>query len=93
MAVRRDPLLLLRDVGRRVAELRQSRGMTQETLAERADVSVRYVQRVERGGNLTLLSLARFAELLGVTVVDLLAAPASREIKRGRPARKAPRAG
>ncbi|MCC7539506.1 MAG: hypothetical protein IT379_24990 [Deltaproteobacteria bacterium] len=50
-------------------------------------MSVRDVQRIERGENMTLLTLARFVQLLGVTPVDLLAAPASREVRPGRPAR------
>lgn len=36
-------------VGRRVAEIRRSRGLTQEQLAERADVSAGYLARIESG--------------------------------------------
>lgn len=37
------------DIGLKVAELRQSRGITQEQLAEYCDVSTRTIQRIESG--------------------------------------------
>lgn len=84
----RRPHPLLLDVGRRVAELRRAQGWTQEKFAERAEVSVGYVREVEGGHeNLSLLSLAKIAALLGVSVPDLLVAPASRAVRRGRPPR------
>jgi transcriptional regulator with XRE-family HTH domain len=42
-----DPDRLLRDAGRRLAECREARGLTQQALAEELGVSMRYVQRVE----------------------------------------------
>jgi transcriptional regulator with XRE-family HTH domain len=81
-----DPWLVLRDLGRRIAELRASRGLTQEGFAEVADVTVQYAQRVEAGKeNLTVRSLVRIAGLLAVTVADLFATPVSRESRPGRP--------
>lgn len=44
------PTLVMRHVGRRVAERRAAQGWTQEELAERAEVSVGYVRQVEGGG-------------------------------------------
>lgn len=84
-----DPARVLRDLGRRIAELRAGRGMTQDVLAERADFTVQYLQRVEAGReNLTVRSLAALAALLGAQVADLFAAPASRDKPRpGRPKR------
>ncbi len=56
---RLDPDLVLRSVGRRVAELRSG---TQEELAERLGVSIKYLQRIEAGRpNLTIRSLVRIA--------------------------------
>ena len=56
-------------VGRRIAELRSKRGLTQEQFSERAGVGLRYIQRVEGGEeNLTLESLYAFAEILSVQV-------------------------
>jgi uncharacterized Tic20 family protein len=37
------------DLGLKVAELRQQKGLTQEQLAERCDVSARTIQRIESG--------------------------------------------
>jgi transcriptional regulator with XRE-family HTH domain len=81
-----DPDAVIRDVGRRVAELRVGLGLTQDKFAESLGVSGVYVRRVEIGQeNLTLRSLTRFATTLGVRTVDLLAAPSSREVRVGRP--------
>lgn len=79
---------MLRDVGRRIAELRSDRGLTQERLAELVDVSTRYLQRVERGGaSASLLFLARVAEALDAKMPELFEAPRSRDVKVGRPKR------
>ena len=86
-----DPARVAKDLGRRVAEIRRSAGLTQQQVAERADVSVKYLQRVEAGReNLTIRSLVWLAELLGARVADLFAAPAFREARLGRPARRRP---
>jgi transcriptional regulator with XRE-family HTH domain len=81
---------LLDRLGRRIAELRRGRPWTQEQFAEKLDVTVGYVQRVERGTeNLTVASLARIATLLRVEVVELFAQPAGRGRRRpGRPKRE-----
>ncbi|MFO0646423.1 MAG: helix-turn-helix transcriptional regulator [Polyangiales bacterium] len=84
-----DPRQLLRDVGRRVAELRSELGLTQEGLAERLGVSSIYARRVELGReNLTLRSLARIAAILSVRTADLFVPPRSREVRVGRPPRR-----
>jgi transcriptional regulator with XRE-family HTH domain len=89
-AVRADDVL--HDLGRRVAELRAARTMTQEQFAETAGVTVQYLQRVEAGReNLTVRSLVRMATLLRVSVTDLFAKPAQRDVRPGRPRRQPPR--
>lgn len=81
-----DPRDLQRDLGRRVAELRVERGLTQESLAEKLAVTAVYVRRIEMGReNLTLRSLARIAAILSVRTADLFVAPQSREVRVGRP--------
>jgi len=82
-----NPEKLIRLVGRRIAEVRRHAGLTQEELAERLDVGSRYVSRAERGENLTLETLARFASVLGVRARDLLdpPKPESRKVRTGRP--------
>lgn len=69
-----DPAKLRQRVGARIAELRVARGWTQELLAERIEVSTRYLQAVEGGQeNLTLESLAKIGNVLRVRVGDLFA--------------------
>lgn len=83
--------LLLKHIGRRIAELRRARGFTQEQLAERLDVSVTYVQQVERGGrNLTVRSLAAFASATGAKVAELFEAPTEPAPRPGRPRKRRP---
>lgn len=60
-----DPAAILKNVGYRISEIRRERKLTQEILATKADVTLKYIQRVESGSeNLTLLSLVRFANIL-----------------------------
>lgn len=83
------PDRVIRDVGRRVAEGRMRRGLTQEQLAEEAGVSLKYLQRVEAGKeNLTVQSLVKLANLLRVEVIELFKRPRSARPGPGRPPRK-----
>jgi transcriptional regulator with XRE-family HTH domain len=60
---------LVRQVTGQLAELRRSLGVTQEELAERLDVPVQHVSRIESGAqNITLATLERFSIALGVRV-------------------------
>jgi UDP-N-acetylglucosamine 1-carboxyvinyltransferase len=78
-----------RDVGRRVAELRERAGLTQDQLAARMACTDKYIQKVERGGyNLTLETLVKLAKALGARWRELCRAPQSRARRRpGRPRR------
>ena len=79
-------------LGGNVQRLRLKRGWTQEYLAELAGLDLSYTQRVERGEvNLTLSSLANFADALAVQPGVLLRIGKPPVIKRGRP--KSKRAG
>lgn len=81
-----DPDHVVFSVGRRIAELRRKRRLTQAQLAEKADVSVKYVQRIEAGAtNLTIRSLVLFANVLGTRIGELFRAPSTRTVRRGRP--------
>ena len=84
---RQEPERVLKDIGRRVAEIRTGHGMTQERFAEEVlAVSLKYLQAVEAGReNLTVVSLVKLANLARVRVADLFTAPATRAIRRGRP--------
>lgn len=66
-------------VGERVAELRRERGLTQESLAERAGVSTETVKKIERRKrNPSLSMLETLANALGVAVGKLTDPSASR---------------
>jgi transcriptional regulator with XRE-family HTH domain len=81
-----DPARLVQDIGRRIAELRNGKGWTQERYAARLGISVRYLARLERGlQNFTVHRLVWLAKSLGVQAIDLFARPRSRRIRVGRP--------
>jgi len=82
---------VLRDLGRKVAELRRRGALTQEQLAEALDVTVQYLQRVEAGReNLTVRSLVRLGQHLGVGPGELFGTPLTRKSRPGRPRTKQP---
>ncbi len=81
-----DPDQVVLDVGRKIAEFRQARGLTQEEVAETLGIALRNYQEMERGKqNLTLRTLVKLASVLGVATRQLLDEPSSRVVKRGRP--------
>jgi transcriptional regulator with XRE-family HTH domain len=64
--------VLQKKLGKRIAELRRSRKLTQEQLAEAVDCSVEFISLVERGVNApSVAGLERFAKVLKVEVRDL----------------------
>lgn len=59
--------------GRRLRELRKERGLTQETLAESADLSGNYISDLELGLKVPSLTiLVRLSQALGVATSELL---------------------
>ena len=60
-------------LGKEIRELRRKRNLTQEKLAELADLSVPYISHLERGTKKPSLAvLVRLADSLDVTVDRLL---------------------
>ncbi|WP_416872654.1 helix-turn-helix domain-containing protein [Helicobacter ganmani] len=60
-------------IGNKIREIRQSKGLSQEQLAEIAEVHRTYVGMIERAEkNITLVSLEKIAKALGVETKDLL---------------------
>jgi transcriptional regulator with XRE-family HTH domain len=57
----------------RLIKLREAKGMTQENLAHKSNVSVRTVQRAEAGSPIDIETLAQLAATLGVLQEDLVA--------------------
>lgn len=56
----------------KVKELRESLGLSQKALAEKAGVAQATVHYIESGGNYTQKSIRKIARALGVTVAALL---------------------
>jgi transcriptional regulator with XRE-family HTH domain len=64
--------VLQRKLGQRIANLRKSRTLTQEQLAEAVGCSVEFVSLVERGVNApSVAGLEKFARVLKVEVKEL----------------------
>lgn len=57
-----------------VRRLRQDAGLTQQGLADRADLSLRTVTRIEAGEEARVVTLTAIANVLGVSISELLAA-------------------
>jgi transcriptional regulator with XRE-family HTH domain len=79
--------------GQRVKELRERLDWSQEKLSERANLDTTYISGIERGQrNPGLNTLQRLARALGVTLPALLSdlrQPRHREVRRGRPRKRA----
>jgi len=59
-------------LGRRIADLRKAKGISQEKLAGRSGYSTEFISLVERGRNApSVAGLARIAKALGVEIKDL----------------------
>lgn len=62
-----------RSLGERVRALRKSQGLTQEVLAERAELHVTYISGVENGSrNPSLTALAALAKGFGISLAELM---------------------
>jgi transcriptional regulator with XRE-family HTH domain len=62
----------LRTLGKNLNRLRMTAGLTQEKLAEKADISLRYVQQLEAGQrNPSIATLVRLRKALASSYDDL----------------------
>lgn len=60
-------------IGRRIRTLREELGWLQRELAERADLPIRTIGRIERGEvDVRISTLAKIATALGITIEQLL---------------------
>src|ERR1700739_3801219 len=67
-----DPVFLA-NLGRRVREAREQRGMARKVVSREANVSERYLAQLEAGeGNASVVLLRRVAAALGLRVAALL---------------------
>ena len=80
----------LKKVGRRIAELRQGAELTQEQLAAKLKITLKYLQRVEAGRhNLSVDSLVRFSRVLKAEPKALFEEPRTLMVNVGRPRKRA----
>lgn len=64
---------LLKLLGERIRAIRKERNITQERLAELADLNLSYMSEIERGqANVSLCIVNSIAEALGTSVAELL---------------------
>ncbi|MHC5727225.1 MAG: helix-turn-helix domain-containing protein [Nostoc sp.] len=64
---------ILDKFGKRVRDERLQRGLSQEELAEKAELHRTYIGMIERGEkNITLINIQKIAKALGITVDELL---------------------
>ena len=67
---KRDPVLAA--LGQNVRHHRETRGLTQEKLAERASLDPTYISGIERGlRNPGIKNVARLAKALGLSTAEL----------------------
>lgn len=62
----------LQNLGRKIRAERQSRGITQEQLAEQIDISTNFMSLIENGRNMSVEVLVKISIALGVSVDYLL---------------------
>jgi transcriptional regulator with XRE-family HTH domain len=73
------PEAAVKRVAKRIAEIRRAKGITQDEMAEKLRCATKNYQRIEYGQNLTIKTLTRIANLLDVTVTDLVPPPPGRK--------------
>lgn len=72
---------ILVKVGRRIRELRKIKNMSQEALAEKADLHPSLIGKMERGEiNPTIVSLDKIARAFDISVAELLSFPENKKI-------------
>jgi transcriptional regulator with XRE-family HTH domain len=65
--------ILLKQIGARMKTVRNNKGLSQQAVADAADINRLYLSRVERGlENVSILTLVRIAEALGTPARNLL---------------------
>ena len=85
---------ILRQVGINLRRARIAEGLSQESLANEAEVAMNYVSGIERGErNPTVLILEKLAKALGIPPSQLLLAAAGKDAlsRNLKPGRRVPR--
>lgn len=69
-------------IGERIKKARKEKHLTQEQLAEKIDVSIAFLSRIERGSShINLKRLSQICDLLDVTEGDILNGTSSKSNK------------
>ena len=69
-------------IGERLKRARKEKDFTQEQLAEKLDVSIAFLSRVERGSSqINLKRLSQICEILGITEGEILNGASSKSAK------------
>ena len=69
-------------IGERLKRARKDKHLTQEQLAEKIDVSIAFLSRIERGSSqINLKRLSQICEILDVTEGDILNGASSKSTK------------
>ena len=67
---------LLKSLGEQIRIIRKAQHITQERLAELADLNLSYMSEIERGlANVSLCIVDSIADALGISVAELLVGP------------------
>ncbi len=65
--------LMLKNLGRKIRELRTAMGMTQQQIGDRADISYKYLGELENGNkNPSAVVICRLSKALEVPVCEIL---------------------
>ena len=62
---------LYQRIGKKIKNIRMEKGITQEELAEKADIHRAYFWEIEQGRNISLKTAYKIARALGVKLRDL----------------------
>ncbi len=77
----KDPML--RQLGQYLRRIREQRGRSQEELAHECGLHRTYIGAVERGEyNVTILTLRRITDTLGITLADAIESMSGRRRRR-----------
>jgi transcriptional regulator with XRE-family HTH domain len=80
---------VIKEIGRRIAELRAEKGWSQARFAEVLGIALQNLQRMEQGRqNFTVRTLVNVARKLDCAPRDLWKPMTTTQPKRGRPSRK-----
>lgn len=85
---RNDYKKTLKNIGRKIGELRAKKGFTQSQFAEKTGLSHIWLQQIEAGKEASIKALVEIANALDQDFLDLFKKPSTPKPSRGRPTKK-----